>query len=727
VVDYADFPGLAGHLDLQAGMHAITVAEPYAYLGGWQIPSRAYRFWVADVSNPDDAALVGSHELSDRVGAIAVAGGVAYLALRSQGLLVFDVSDPTNPSPLAIWQGSEWVEDVAAVGDVIYVCGARNGLFVLDVSDPAEPVVVARDPDRRAMHVLLSGSRLITSGTGTIYDVSDPFAPVRIGWTASNGHPVALDGDHLFVLENFAYEVSEVEWHYDSSLEVIDVSDPMRPRQAGRLRLAGGTSATSVDDAILDGDRLIVSGSRGLYVLDVADPTAPTVTHRVRTKAAPARLARAGDRILAGSRPGLDTYDLDHADLPHWVGDDSGNVIAHDVASSGPSVYTLSRSAFYSREQNYFATTLRSYELGRAGNLELLAEAYYGYGYADKYPLELGRDLEVSGGDLYTSRPVLYRFPLESDTRPGEPMSVPGFDRANDTEAIGPDRLAVGTGEGLFVFDTSPAGDPTLLASNTEHAIVRMAADRGLICALEQVGGETTLHVVDGRNPAEPRFVGALGLGAAGGSRGWLPWVTLRRTLAAAVPREGDEVRLLDLTDPTRPREVSTFPVAATSRGGTMSGDVLYVATDLGCVAVDVRDPGHPRVLGRASTDAIRAVLRHRRLLLTCEGARLSVLPRDRREAHSTSLAPADHLGLVIAPNPFRNRVTAHYRQPPGAGVVAEVFDARGRYVRRLVGLDGSVIWDGRTANGSHAAAGVYFLRLEAGGRQTVEKIVRIR
>lgn len=88
---------------------------------------------------------------------------------------------------------------------------------------------------------------------------------------------------------------------------------------------------------------------------------------------------------------------------------------------------------------------------------------------------------------------------------------------------------------------------------------------------------------------------------------------------------------------------------------------------------------------------------------------------------------------LVIAPpapNPFRGAVRLTGTGPAGATVLIQVFDARGRRIRRLAEEPmpvGGLEWDGRADDGRPAPAGHYFIRFELpdGYRQT-RRVVRL-
>ena len=60
------------------------------------------------------------------------------------------------------------------------------------------------------------------------------------------------------------------------------------------------------------------------------------------------------------------------------------------------------------------------------------------------------------------------------------------------------------------------------------------------------------------------------------------------------------------------------------------------------------------------------------------------------------------------------------------------VYDLAGRLVRRIPGGrleagEHAIDWDGRTDGGNAAPAGIYFVRLEAGGQRVVNKVVKAR
>ncbi len=91
-----------------------------------------------------------------------------------------------------------------------------------------------------------------------------------------------------------------------------------------------------------------------------------------------------------------------------------------------------------------------------------------------------------------------------------------------------------------------------------------------------------------------------------------------------------------------------------------------------------------------------------------------------------------DELELTAWPNPGRSRLAFAGTAPAGAAVTLTVHDLAGRRVATpALSFDGlgrfAATWDGRDGAGREAPAGVYLLRLTAGGRSTTRRVVLAR
>ena len=96
-------------------------------------------------------------------------------------------------------------------------------------------------------------------------------------------------------------------------------------------------------------------------------------------------------------------------------------------------------------------------------------------------------------------------------------------------------------------------------------------------------------------------------------------------------------------------------------------------------------------------------------------------------------LAPAFEFGVSVRPNPSVGTASISYTIDRQAAVSVDVYDVRGRNLRRLAAGDRETAgahvleWDGRDAAGRDVPSGVYFVRVTAGGRERAKKITLLR
>jgi len=83
------------------------------------------------------------------------------------------------------------------------------------------------------------------------------------------------------------------------------------------------------------------------------------------------------------------------------------------------------------------------------------------------------------------------------------------------------------------------------------------------------------------------------------------------------------------------------------------------------------------------------------------------------------------------SPSPFTGLTRLSFQLPSAAEAKLEVFGLRGERVRTIAATifaagDHALAWDGRDDTGHDARAGLYFVRLESGGRVAVRRVVRL-
>jgi len=88
---------------------------------------------------------------------------------------------------------------------------------------------------------------------------------------------------------------------------------------------------------------------------------------------------------------------------------------------------------------------------------------------------------------------------------------------------------------------------------------------------------------------------------------------------------------------------------------------------------------------------------------------------------------------LQIAPNPFSKSVQIQFAiRNPQSAMSLKIYDATGRLIKDLLPsayslLPTAVTWSGTDQTGSPVPAGVYFVKLEINGQQSIQKVILLK
>jgi len=206
------------------------------------------------VSGPrlGDAQPIGTLSLPGDVGGACLSDDILYVACGEAGLVVADVSDPAQPEIAA----------QIAVADAATVDAAEGYLYVAEGEDAAGDASGAG-----------AGSRV------HIYDVANPTAPQLVAEYRSESISSGTGGSIQEISAHGPY-LALATWQ---TLELVDVSDPTRPRQLWTWTAAGNTGITCgaafIDSAALpksEEDVLaLAAGWEGLRFFGLSDPSSP--------------------------------------------------------------------------------------------------------------------------------------------------------------------------------------------------------------------------------------------------------------------------------------------------------------------------------------------------------------------------------------------------------------------------------------------------------------------
>ncbi|WP_420456751.1 choice-of-anchor B family protein [Rubrivirga sp.] len=243
------------------GEYAYVVTEATGPSEGLQIidlsglPERAQE--VAVMRGPGDA-LVSSHNLS-----IDTATGHAYV-LDSNGetVVILDLDDPVAPVVVGRLDVGD-VHDVFAREDRLYVAEGRNPTYsIWDTTDKAAPALVSRVtvPNAGYVHNVWptdDGRHVVTTEetaekTVKVWNVEDPENPELVGeWLGANriAHNALVRGRYAFLS------------HYTAGVYVLDLADLSAPTVVARHDTYGRN-----DDVSMDGNWGVTLPSPGGYV-----------------------------------------------------------------------------------------------------------------------------------------------------------------------------------------------------------------------------------------------------------------------------------------------------------------------------------------------------------------------------------------------------------------------------------------------------------------------------
>ena len=220
--------------------------------------TNAYPFAVTiiDVTDPTGPVVLGGVPSGDVGVAHTVWLDGTLLALASQvtkAIHLYDVSDPEGPVALSsIHALNATAHDIHVRDGQLYgsymalAAGQDAELVVASVVDPAHPAVTSRVHYPGAV---LTHSSWLT-GNGAILYVADEIvnAPIRIFDVSNLSSPVLIGTyqprlgtvpHHFHVRDGrFAYLS-----HYKHGVEVVDISDPVRPRLVGFYDTHPGAAA----------------------------------------------------------------------------------------------------------------------------------------------------------------------------------------------------------------------------------------------------------------------------------------------------------------------------------------------------------------------------------------------------------------------------------------------------------------------------------------------------
>jgi hypothetical protein len=253
---------------------------------------------MTDLPSPDYARnmrIVGHSDQGGRPDGvqIMVHRGYAYIGhMFSKGFSIVDVRDAKNPRAVTYVAAppGTWNIHLQTHDDLLLVINAKDMFAAAEFADERAYYKGQLGKVVGMAEAKAQTARDWTAGVA-VYDISQPAAPKRIGFM-----PVEGGGVHRiwYTGGRWAYVSALLDGFTDYIFLTVDMSDPTRPREAGRYWIPGmhsaagetpdwpATSRFGLHHAIVHGDTAYAAWrDAGMVVLDIADRSRPKlIAHR---------------------------------------------------------------------------------------------------------------------------------------------------------------------------------------------------------------------------------------------------------------------------------------------------------------------------------------------------------------------------------------------------------------------------------------------------------------
>lgn len=707
-------PAVAQQVPVQVGHWAEGPSQAILHHEGATYLANGGYLEIVDFSNPAAPALQGRVAVPGVIEEIDVSGSYAVTVNGPAGLFIVDVSDPSAPRRLGGYASPEGIT-AAAVGD----------------DGHAYATVEAYSDSDDAWITELR-----------VLDISDPAAPVEAGVLEMHGTAdvVRAQGDHVFVA-------------IGDELRAVDASDPNAPQLAGTYELPG----VDADQVLLAGAYAYVTSARSLVIIDVSTPTDLQEIYDRGDFSNLTGLALSGDHVfVAGERGHIDVHDvsdptnIEREQFVFW--DSSSDLGSMTGGEDYLAVFDGSVHAYrvLDVQDPMSPVEVATYQTGSLSS-DVAASGAYAYVAGEAgvsvvdvtdpaAPIRVGfvstsnwvERIETTGSHVFAtdSQDSLYVVDVTDPAAPQLVASRPTRARTGPQElalqgdyayVVGGD--ASGTWGGVQVFDVSDPANPQV----ADQVAVDAMESIGLYGDYAYVPYYEDVQVLDVSDPTDVQVLDTLGLSYTG-------QIVAGEGYAIMMKRNTGALRVMDLADPTNP-EQTAFVSDAWLKDLAIDGPYVYGTSGDSLETYDVSDLASPTLVGTSAAgyDARNQGARR----LDAEGHYVYVASGnvglyifaagEATAAEETAEITGSYLLQSNAPNPFRSTTTIRYALPQPGEVRLDVFDVLGRRVATLADEPQAAGERAVRFDASALPAGVYVVRLQAGGRTETRRIVRVR
>lgn len=458
-----------------------------------------------------------------------------------------------------------------------------------------------------------TGKDLAVSLTGTGFDEN-----TRVSIYLDAGSRKAIIGS--VDIPGLAFSVTVVGdtayvAHWNSGLQVIDISNPQSPEIIGSVDTPG-----YAEDVAVVGDKAYVAdGDGGLQIIDIGDPEAPWIIGPIDTPGRAHGVAVVGDRAyVADDDGGLQVIDISDPEKYRIIGSVTTPGLAFGVVVMGDNAYVSDRDSglqvidIRSPESPLIIGSVDTpgwaFGITVAGDNAYVADGGSGLQVIDirnpQSPEIIGsvdtpgyaENVFVGGNRAYVADGIsgLQMVDISSPESPRiiEYIDTPGY--AESVTVVGDKAYVADNDRGLQVIGiNNPQGSQVIGSADTPGRAhgVTVVGDTAYVAAY---GGG--FQVIDIRNPEVPQVIGSLDV----------PMDTIGVTVVgfkAYVASFLSGLLVIDISIPENPQLVGSLEPSGYAEDVTVVGETAYVAAGGGGLQViDISNPQSLTIVGSVDT-----------------------------------------------------------------------------------------------------------------------------
>ena len=552
---------------------SLVVEGNYAYVANYYAG-----FAIMDISNPFNPVNVSSYgEIFTLLTQdVAIRENIAYLADYDAGLQIVNISDINNPSLISSCSTPGHAFGIDISGDYAFIADSSAGVQVVDISNPyltSDSSIVASCATFGGVDKILvrNGYAYAAANNLEVIDISNP---ELINDSSKVGGCDSIDnGDcsDLCISGNYLYMVQMDPPH----LQVVDISNP---QTVSDLSIVGTCSlpANARGITVSESCAYIAADNAGLQVVDISDPSSPSILTAYDTSGNSHDIKISGDyAYMADYSGGLVVIDLMKPVNPTIVANSAATTGARDIKTFGNFAFIADDSS-----------GLKIIDITEPENISLTSDITEcslpssNHGIEICYPYAF---LAAKSAGLHI---VDISNPLEPELISS--IDTSGF--ANDVDLLGNYAYVADHSYGLQILDITIPSNPKIVASCDTPGTasgIKVSEDYAYIC-----DGDSGLQIIDISNPLNP-FISASCLTSTSTSNRWADNIEISGNYAL-VASSNYGLFVIDISEPSEVDDNSLSAYLSIPGYGynlDINGDYAAIVGSDKLTIVDITEP----------------------------------------------------------------------------------------------------------------------------------------